>query len=666
MTAALVLAALTALGAGAPTSSEPLKRFALIAGANDGGGDRVKLRYATSDAKTVARVLESLGGVATEHREILLEPSASEFRAGLHRVARRIAAATRDKPARTELLLYYSGHSDELGLLLGGERIPYAELRAWLSSAGADVRIAILDSCSSGAITRTKGGAHLPPFLSDASSELKGHAFLTSSSADEASQESDRIQASFFTHYLVSGLRGAADVTRDGRVTLNEAYHFAYQETLAQTERTRAGPQHPSYDIQLVGTGDLVMTELSKVSATLVLPERAKGRFFVRDANGRLVAELRKFGGGSVDLGLEPGTYVVMRENDGRMFEASVALAHGKRTPLVNDAFNQVALEATASRGGGVLGGPTDPATAMTLGLVPSIATSERPTYFSFGVLGARNARLSGFGLATGLHWTTGDMRGLQIASVNVAEGAMTGVQLGAIANVAGAQSKGFQLSAVNVGHSYTGGQVGFVNVGRELTGVQFGGVNVGTGAAGAQVGGVNIATRLSGYQFGAINIADELDGEAIGLVNVIGNGRRHIELMGGESAPVQALLRMGSRHLQTLYTAGFVPGNLLVLGGGFAFHFRGDEKIFFDVDVLVQSMLNLSTGSGLNVWAMLRPTIGYQLFPRVALIAGPTLNGYLPLAEGEPELGFGPTAAFTAFRRPGIIWVGFTGGIRF
>ena len=83
------------------------------------------------------------------------------------------------------------------------------------------MRLAVLDSCASGALTRVKGGSFQAPFLVDDANKVKGYAILTSSSADEAAQESDRLQASFFTHSLVSGLRGAADTTGDSRVTLN-------------------------------------------------------------------------------------------------------------------------------------------------------------------------------------------------------------------------------------------------------------------------------------------------------------------------------------------------------------------------------------------------------------------------------------------------------------
>ena len=60
--------------------------------------------------------------------------------------------------------------------------------KAGLYMWDADVRIAILDSCASGAIIRAKGGVHRAPFLSDASTQARGHAFLTASSANEAAQ----------------------------------------------------------------------------------------------------------------------------------------------------------------------------------------------------------------------------------------------------------------------------------------------------------------------------------------------------------------------------------------------------------------------------------------------------------------------------------------------
>jgi len=147
----------------------------------------------------------------------------------------------------------------------------------------ADTRLLLL-----GLAYPRKGRSPRPAFLFDASSDMEGHAYITSSSAAEAAQESDRIGGSFFTHYLVSALRGAADAHGEGRVTLNEAYAYAFRETLASTENTQYGPQHPAYEISLTGSGDLVVTDLRSSRAGLALSEELAGEVYVRDAKGNL------------------------------------------------------------------------------------------------------------------------------------------------------------------------------------------------------------------------------------------------------------------------------------------------------------------------------------------------------------------------------------------
>src|SRR5262249_60633794 len=115
-------------------------------------------------------------------------------------------------------------------------------------------------------------------------------------------------------HYMLSAMRGAADSSRSGRVTLNDAYAFAFQETLARTQRTQGGAQHPSYDIQLQGAGDLVLTDLRSTSAGLVISKEVIGRIYVRDEEDRLLVELRKPTGNEIELGLARGPYGVMVE----------------------------------------------------------------------------------------------------------------------------------------------------------------------------------------------------------------------------------------------------------------------------------------------------------------------------------------------------------------
>ena len=328
-------------------ATQVVRRFVLAVGANDGGAKRETLQYAVSDAQNFMQVMETMGGV--DAGVLLSDPRIDHLEEALQALHNRVAYA---EAARREVIIYYSGHADENGLRLGESLFSYARLRNAMDQMEAEVQIAILDACASGAITRLKGGRRQKAFMVDASSDMRGYAFLTSSSADEAAQESDAIGASFFSHYLVSGLRGAADVTGDGRVTLNEAYHFAFQNTLEGTERTQGGVQHPAYDIKMTGTGDVVMTDVRQTSAGLILSESLQGRFFIRNANRQLIAELFKPAGRRVELGLEPGEYRVHMAREVQSATAMVELAMGQREILDEDHFEIVAREHTTMRGG--------------------------------------------------------------------------------------------------------------------------------------------------------------------------------------------------------------------------------------------------------------------------------------------------------------------------
>ena len=350
---ASVLSSVLALAPAPGWCAASLERYTLVIGANSGGANRPQLLYAVSDAERFARVMIELGGVAPPNEILLKQPKLHDLIVALDTLTRRVADARKRTPpvGRTEVILYYSGHADEQGLLLGDDRYSYRTLRDRLDQIPADVRIAVLDACSSGAFTRVKGGRARPPFMIDEAADMRGHAFLTSSAETEAAQESDRIRASYFTHYLISGFRGAADVSGDGKVTLNEAYQFAFNETLGRTVDTKGGAQHPSYDISLSGTGDVVMTDVRQTTATLVLGEDREGRFFVRTASQELVVELYKPRGRLVELAVEPGIYEVRVEREKGSVTARAEVVDGARVAIDPRQFGPVAMEPTRRRG---------------------------------------------------------------------------------------------------------------------------------------------------------------------------------------------------------------------------------------------------------------------------------------------------------------------------
>ncbi len=347
----VLLAAAAGPLAGDPQpGNEAIRRLALVIGVNDGGPGREKLRYAVSDAKAMIQILENLGGVSPDDSRLLVEPSREALLWETERLQQRIERL-RPEQRRLEVLIYYSGHSDDDSLLLGREKVSYRELRGVLQGLAADLRIAILDSCASGAFIRAKGGRPRPPFLFDAAYDMKGFAVMTSSSADEVSQESERIRGSFFTRALITGLRGAADASGDGRVTLSEAYQYAFSETLRQTERTVNGPQHPNYNIQMSGTGDVVLTDVRKSGSLLRLSRDVAGRVFIHGPGDALVMEFPKAAGNEVALGLGRGRYRLIVVGDGDIREAEVALAADESRELGGEQFRPTEIVDAIARG---------------------------------------------------------------------------------------------------------------------------------------------------------------------------------------------------------------------------------------------------------------------------------------------------------------------------
>jgi hypothetical protein len=546
-TAALAAPAPLAPTAGPAPSAAPavrLRRFVLLAGVDDGGPTRTKLRYAASDARAMSRVLQTLGGVAAEDLVFVSTANRGAFDTAFADIEQRLRAGTMPG-VRRELLVYYSGHSDEDGLMVGRDRIGYDELRARVQKAPAELRVVILDSCASGAFTRRKGGVKRAPFLMDASSDMRGHAFLTSSAADERAQESDRIAASYFTYYLVSGLRGAADVNQDKRVTLQEAYQFASQETLARTERSQAGPQHAAYEFDLAGTGDMVVTDVRGTQSGLVLTPELGGRITVREANGALVAELRKPPGNTIELGLEPGSYVVAMDSGSTIFQAHVALAAGKHTPLAAAAFHAAGpREATVARGGDDLPAPAgapDVTTAATGSVAPLAApmpfkatlfpnandAQANVHGFSIGLVADRARYVRGLQLAVGWAQSDTGLVGLQMAAgATLIQGYFEGVQTAAGATILRGNGRGLQMAGGGdvVDGSYVGLQMagGINTVSEHLKGVQLaGGANwTGSGLGLQMAGGVNLSKSFTGLQIAPANYAQTMDGMQLGVVN--------------------------------------------------------------------------------------------------------------------------------------------------
>ncbi len=341
-----LLALATLLFAGAASAEE---RFAVVVGANAGWANDRPLRHAESDAQHVRDVLVELGGFAADRVILLKDPDTADVRAHLRRLAQNL----RGTSAQSLVVFYYSGHADERHLHLRGAPLPHGELYETLRDLPGTVRLAVLDACKSGSILAAKGGRLTAPFEVKVMDELsvRGLAVLTSSGADELSQETRALAGSVFTHHWVSGLRGAADADRDGQVTLSEGYRYAFARTEADTAAT-AVPQRPAFRFELKGQGEVVLTQPARAVSALVLPKADNERYVVVDSREwQLMAEGRSSAASSVALALAPGDYRVKRVLPEQLEVASVTLKAGARTEVSGLTFTPQALSTGLVKG---------------------------------------------------------------------------------------------------------------------------------------------------------------------------------------------------------------------------------------------------------------------------------------------------------------------------
>jgi len=646
------------IAANALPAAEVTRRMGIFIGSNNGGRDRVLLRYAVSDAKSMSRIFGSMGGIAENDNILLVEPSVREINRQIDSAA-RAAAQSRRNSQRTELVFYYSGHSDENGILLNRERYGYAELRARINAVDADMKIVILDSCASGAMTRAKGGVKTQPFLFDSSVSATGYAILTSSSADEVSQESDSIESSYFTHSLMTGLRGAADSVGDGRVTLNELYRFAYAETMMKTETSMHGTQHPSYDIQISGSGDVVLTDIKEISAGLVIAEDVIGRISIRDSSDFLVAEVTKTARKPMELGLEPGLYRIVFQQGDNFYRAEKTLSESRRTNLGMGDFTVIATAPDGrSRGDNTPSDPASPDTdyplrPLSLQVLPGIdimgiGREKSTNNFLVGLIVGAGHNLDGLGAGTIGLINTGNIRGVQASGLfNYTRGNVDGIQAAGfinhtggdvhwlqgagIANIAKGEVQGIQGAGfVN----YSGGNVqwlqgagvvniakgdvqgiqvsGFVNIARgTVNGLQASVANYAGGLQGLQAGIINKIQQdredTQGVQVGIVNISRSENVVPIGLINIVKNGIYHPSVYIDDMLFSNIGFRSGSKNFYVLMSMGVggdnYNGNPVYVGAENRYYVSragiGVEipinKAFIDIDASMGSIYKMN-----------------------------------------------------------------------
>ena len=275
----------TAVSASPPAQTRPApNRWAVVIGVGQYESEGItRLRYTVPDAEAVYQMLVGPGGLKKEHALLLTDKT--ERKPTLRNI--RWALGTfLSRSARKDdtVLIFFAGHGapeiDPQGVERDGlakylipsdadpddlysTALPMDDIQTIFGRIEAERVIVFLDACYSGAAggrtfsSKKTRGSHVDDLFLERLTRSKGRAIITASRPAEVSIELPELGHGLFTYYLLQGLRGAADLNRDGIVSLQELYEYVEQQ-VSQKSRAVGGNQHPVMKGEMEGPLPLV------------------------------------------------------------------------------------------------------------------------------------------------------------------------------------------------------------------------------------------------------------------------------------------------------------------------------------------------------------------------------------------------------------------------
>ena len=286
-------------------------------------------------------------------------PTLGEIRAAIADVRRAVEEDSR-QGIRTTVYLYYSGHgSDSDGhepslALVDGDLtrgVLYTDLLAALPATRIHL---FVDACHAEAVVRPRDAkAEVKPLstedraffaLSQTLARFTNVGAIVGSTSGAQSHEWELYQGGVFTHELLSGLRGGADVNDDGRVEYSELAAF-----LSAANRDVRDPRaHLDAVVHPIASdprAPIVDLNARRDAAVLEGTGERLGKFSIEDDRGDRIADVHPEGSQTLRLVVPARRRLFLRGSRG---EVVIQLAPGSHAAL--DAM-QPGAPSVASRG---------------------------------------------------------------------------------------------------------------------------------------------------------------------------------------------------------------------------------------------------------------------------------------------------------------------------
>ena len=198
------------------------------------------LRFTDDDAYQMYAFLKSPegGALSDDQVEVLVDERAT--RANIERaLAEKLGKADADDI----VIFYYSGHGVD-GYFVpvdfdgSNNLLSHRRVQQLLEGSAAKHKLVLADACHSGGLLAARSRAASATKLYDAFAQARGGtALLLSSRSTEVSLEANNLRSGVFSHYLLRGMKGAADADKNAVVTVSELHNYLYGRVREYTNR---------------------------------------------------------------------------------------------------------------------------------------------------------------------------------------------------------------------------------------------------------------------------------------------------------------------------------------------------------------------------------------------------------------------------------------------
>ena len=210
------------------------------------------LRYTDDDAYQIYAFLKSPKGGALPDSQLSLLIDEDATRGNVMAAMNSIFLRADENDV---ILFYFSGHG------LPGAFLPvdydgynnkllHTDLKKILEQSNAKHKLVLADACHSGSIlaSRKPVGSILQRYYEAFDDTRGGTALMMSSKGEEYSLEDGGLRSGIFSHFLVRGLKGEANLDGNEIVTVNELFGYVHKQVRLYTGNVQTPTLTGSFD----------------------------------------------------------------------------------------------------------------------------------------------------------------------------------------------------------------------------------------------------------------------------------------------------------------------------------------------------------------------------------------------------------------------------------